>query len=1227
LAVLLLDANRPVSVERLAMALWGDEAPPGAVKTVQMHLSRLRQALGGEDPIETTPAGYRVRVGPEDLDAERFARLDAQGRRHLEAGDPVRAAEVLRDALSLWRGRALADLEFESFAQTAIAHLEEQRLSAVESCLEAELAAGRHAESVGELRQLTDEHPTRERLAAHLMLALYRCGRQGDALEAYAITRRRLIEEIGVEPGPDLQRLHQAILQQESSLAPEPEPEPEPEPASPPDVRRGADRRLVTVLGGRFTGRADPEAMGPLLVTAAREAATIVARHGGSFLTGLDGDIVGIFGVPQSHEDDVLRALRAADELSAHVAAVSASQLLGLTLGIGVDTGEVVAQSSEQAPTLAGEPISVAVGLARQAAEGEVLLTDATRRLAGGMIRAESTAGAWRLQSLVANRPQWLAAPIVGRDRELETVRAVMARAEREPATHLLTVLGDAGVGKTRLAHELATGLDGVTVLSGRCPSYGDTMGLWPLREALTGASGAPSRDAIRELLDDAEDADRIADVVARALDLGDGPPAAAEVPWAFRKLLETMAQRAPVLLIVDDGHWAQPPLLELLDHLVDWLTTSPVLLLCLSRPELLEMRPRWGGGHDRISSLVLCPLGDGEALQLLENHPGGSSIATYERGQILRTAEGNPFFIEQLLAMHLEDPAWHAGGPVPPTVRGLLAARLDRLGPGERELVNRAAVIGREFGSSVILDALDGEARAAANQDLHSLVRRGLIRPQRSPLGGEDRLAFHHVLIRDVAYHSTPKSVRCRLHEELARWLQRRGRDEDDEIIGYHLEQAFGYRRELESFSDGMRRLAVDAGEHLAAASRRAILRGDAQTAARLLQRSVELFEHGARRRPDVLLALGAALMDTGDFQAAEPVLLAALEGARALGDELLEARASIELSNQRLYLDPDVEIEDMLAVAERSIAAFGRAGDDAGLARAWTHVGLLRWGRCECAEAERELERALSYSRRSGRTRDRLDTLDLLARATVLGPRPVDDGIVRCEAIKEQADGDLVVLAVTDTMLAVLEAMRGRIDVARERYRKTRERLGGLGLLFRLAGLEMWIARAELTAGDAARAEAPRAAAPTVLARAPHHARLPTAAAYLARVYFAQDKLDEADAFARVAAERSWTRDIGTQVLWRGTRARLLARSGDGRRAEEHARFAVAQARSTDVIPLHADALTDLAHVLIGRGRHGEALGALDEALVLHERKGNRASADSAAALRAAIHAAAAT
>ena len=240
LAVLLLNANEPVSAERLAVALWGEDVPGAAVKTVQVHVSRLRKALGGGEMLATTPAGYCLHVGPGELDAERFTRMVEDGRRTLECGEAEQASHVLREALTLWRGRPLAELVSEPFAQAEIARLEEQRLGALETRLEADLAAGRHDLVVAELQQLVAEHPTREQLVEHLMLALYRCGRQAEALEAYRDARNVLVEEIGVEPRPQLRDLHDAVLHQDPALDP-----------PPPELPTELDPTAATPLVGR----------------------------------------------------------------------------------------------------------------------------------------------------------------------------------------------------------------------------------------------------------------------------------------------------------------------------------------------------------------------------------------------------------------------------------------------------------------------------------------------------------------------------------------------------------------------------------------------------------------------------------------------------------------------------------------------------------------------------------------------------------------------------------------------------------------------------------------------------------------------------------------------------------------------------------------------------------------------------------------------------------------
>src|SRR6185312_6345350 len=299
------------------------------------------------------------------------------------------------------------------------------------------------------------------------------------------------------------------------------------------------------------------------------------------------------------------------------------------------------------------------------------------------------------------------------------------------------------------------------------------------------------------------------------------------QLPWAVRRLLEVLASQRPLLVVLDDVHWAHDALLDLVDYLVDWLR-APVLLVCSARPELLETRPSWGGGHPQVSSVVLGPLDDAAALRHLEHQLGHRPLSEAQRAQILRTAEGNPLFVEQLLQMSAENGEWDRDAPIPGTIQALLSARLDRLGPGERALIECAAIVGREFWPSAVRELLPVEARSTTDTHLRALVHRGLIRPDRSMLAGEEQLRFHHILIRDVAYRSTPKSTRSELHERLADWLLPRG-EVYDEFVGYHLEQACEYRVQLGSPVHGSSALAGRAADHLAAAGRRALARGDA--------------------------------------------------------------------------------------------------------------------------------------------------------------------------------------------------------------------------------------------------------------------------------------------------------------------------------------------------------------------------------------------------------------
>ncbi len=1237
LAVLALHANEVVSKDRLIDELWGERAPAKAGHTVQVFVSRLRSALGGAgERLLTRPPGYVLELGMDELDSARCEHLYEAGRAALAAGDAAAAAALLGEAQALWRGPPLADFTYEPFAQAAIARLEELRVSCREELIDAGLALGRHAEVVAELEALVREQPFRERPRGQLMLALYRCGRQADALEEFQRARRMLVEQLAVEPSAALRELEQAILRQDESLelpaaaspaatAPAegvgPSHDAQPQ-AGPADVRFDAMvRRTATVLVGKLStaGPADPETARRLMAEARGRAKEIVGRHGGAFVGALGGELVWVFGVPLVREDDVLRALRAAEELRGQLTGWPEPAPHGLIVRIGLATGEVVAETVSD---VFGEPLNRGLGLTQLAEAGEILLADATRQLAAAEIRVEpvTEAGAWRLIDLVRDSVPAvrLEVPMVGRDQELETTVDVFERAASSGEAHLLTVLGDPGIGKSRFARELCGRLaDRATVLTGRCLSYGEGIALWPLREALTQAAGDESHGGLRALLGEAEDADLVADTVAMRFGLIPAQSVAEQVPWAFRRLLEALATAGPLVLVIEDAHWADSELVDLVDYLIDWLK-APVLVLCLARPELLEAKPAWGGGRPRVSSITLAPLGGEDARRLLEAKIGSRQLSPVQTGRIVEAAEGNPLFVEQLLQASAEDPAWDPTAEIPGTIQSVLAARLDRLGPGERAFIERAALIGREFWPNAVFELLPEQARGSAPQHLRSLVHRGLIHPDRSSLAGEDQLRFHHILIRDVAYLSTPKALRSELHERFGEWLTRRPA-RYDEFIGYHFEQAFRYRKELGKSGAGA--LAERAADHFASAGRRAMGRGDANNAIDLLSSAAGLYDAAGVERPDVLVDLGIALDESGAFDRAKQVLLIAQKQAAAAKAEDLRARAEIELSYRRTMVEAGALVQEIEPVAKRAIQVFTSLGDDEGLSRAWRLIADAKWNQCRCAESEELLERALQHAERANDRRARPGILTRLAMVTAMGPRPVEEAIRRCNAILEKAEESVKVIAIVDALLAYLEATQGRVEDARDRWHRSERRLDDVGLSFTRAALHMYPALIELMAGTPERARPAVADAYAFLERAGDRNRLATIAGLLARIDYALRQYDEAERFCRIARDCSAEDDIASQVLWRGTRGKMLARMGDEREAEALADSGVALAANTDLLIPRGDSLCDRAEVLSLLNRPGEAARDLTEAIALYRTKRSRVSAESAQRLLEAL------
>ena len=1248
LAVLALHANEVVSTDRLIDELWGENAPATAVHTVRVFVSRLRSALGGaSERLVTRPPGYVLELGVDELDAARFERLYQAGRAALSAGDPAGAAALLSEADTLWRGPPLADFAYEPFAQATIARLEELRLSCREELIEAQIRLGHHAEVVPELEALVREQPFRERPYGQLMLALYQSGRQSDALATYQHARQTLIDELGIEPGPGLRDLVGLILEQDASIDPKravtsrtpmAAADTQRESAAGDlDVRdiaapapgalaepRDLHRRTSTVLAARLsTGDdIDPERARAVVAEAGRLLEEVVSRYGGGVVSGAArGELLGVFGFPLTHEDDALCALRAADDFRARIASEALPAASKLVARIGVYTGEVVGAGLDD---LYGPPVERALTLASAAAEGEILFSDATRQVAGSAASAEirDDGTTWRLTDLAPQQPALdhaAEAPMLGRERELEDALDTFTRAAREGQAQLLTVVGDAGIGKSRFAHELVRRVDHTaTILGGRCLPYGEGVTYWPLREAITTLAGGETKEAIDRLFTGVPDGGVLADITAACLGLTYGETSSEQVPWAIRRLLEELASTGPLLLLIEDAHWGHDALLDLVDYLVDWVA-APVMIVCLMRPELLDSRPRWRGGDERIHSIVLRPLPDEDAQRLVEHRLGSRELSASTRARILETAEGNPLFVEQLLAIADDDPGIQLDGELPATIQRLLAARLDRLGPAERAFIERAALIGREFPLAAVIALLPPDARPTADEHLRSLVRRGLITPDRSSLAGEEQLRFHHILIQDVAYRSTPKTLRAELHERFADWLAPRG-DMYDEFIGYHLERAFRFRSELGESDATIQALAVRAGEGLAAAGRRAAARGESIAAARLLRSAVEMFDAGGESHPEALLDLGVTLRDSGEFREADGILSQALAQGREHGPPVLVARAEIEVEALHAYVDPTVRIEQAESTAERALEVFKAAGDEAGLARALTQIAEAHWLRCHFEDMERVLTRALAHAEGAG-GRERAIVLRGLTRAVVMGPRPVDEAVERCRMVLEASHGDVILTAIAETMLAVLFAMGGADDKARALSEQSQQRIEQLGLNVLAALQLMYRAFVELVAASPQDISERLARACDLLDGIGERGRLSTLSAVLARLLYLQGRYDLCDRYCRLSSEAAADDDVVSQVLWRGAAGKLLARQEDFASARRLADEAVTLAQQTDFMLLRGDALRDRAETLALAGELEGAIDDLGAATVLFDRKGIVNLAAKARTLRARL------
>ena len=1231
LAYLAIRADEVVATDTLLQELWPGKSP--TTNVVQVAVSRLRKSLGASGAlIETQALGYRFALPSEALDARRFEDILAEGRAALRAGDPMRSASLLRIALGLWRGPALADFLYEPFAQPEIRRLEELRLGAVEERIEADLALGRHAELVGELEALARTHALRERLWGQWMRALYGAGRQAEALAVYHDARRVLVEELGIEPGLELRALEQAVLRQDAMLTAPAAPPPPSPPNAPLEVAPVAGmRKTVTVL---FCGLAsstsldedlDPEIVQTLQARWYETAQSVLERHGGTVERSVGGSVMAVFGVPHVHEDDGLRAVRAAWEIrSALETFASGLQRdfgLMVTSRVGIDTGEVVAEAGDR--LVSGQTVATAARIEQAAQPGEIVLSEGTFRLVGSAVSAEPLARltrsgkerpltGWRLLEVIPDAPairRRLDAPLVGRARELAQLHDAFRRVRGTGELHLFTLLGPAGIGKTRLAQELVARVrEEALVLHGRCLSYGDGITYWPLLEIVREAAGADTREALSTLMDGEADATRVADLLAGAIAADTSAGSAGEVSWAARRLLETLALRKPVLVVLEDIHWAEPTFLDLIEYVADLAQDAPILLLCLTRLELLEDRPAWGGGKVNASTLLLQPLADADSHILLANLnvPSGSEEL---RRRVHAAAEGNPLFAEQIVAALEEEGAPGAEElPLPATIAALLAARLDGLRPAERGLIEAAAVIGKEFEESAVCDLLPPEGAPAVPRVLSDLVRRRFLRSDRSGL------SFRHVLIQQAAYRSIPMPRRADLHERYAGQLEAQSVTrgfEIEEIVGYHLEQAFLARSVVGLAGETTNALGRRAGELLRSAGERAFRRADMPAAANLLGRAARLFGVEDPERTTLLPDFALALFDLGEFDRADDTLTEAVSRARLAGDRGVEWNALVIRTRCRFYIAPNkIAIDEAERNAAHALGIFRELGDDLGLARAWTLLTETHAIQGRAARAAEASDEAARYARGQGSRQEMAWNLGNLGWTMMMGPAPVAESHDRLQDLLEQEQEDRAAFALLLAALAWSSALLGRVDDARAQIAEAERGARELGLKWQGGMQSLLAGYAEMLAGDPAAAEDWFRAAIETLGASGDRWFASLASVDLARAVYEQGRYEEASELANglddaAAVDPEWP----IKVL--GLRAKLRARTGFFGEALVLAGDALAVAEGTDLVTFHVGALLDQAEVLRLANRPADAAAATQAALALSEQKGDLASA----------------
>ncbi|MEU1348681.1 adenylate/guanylate cyclase domain-containing protein [Streptomyces sp. NPDC005795] len=989
------------------------------------------------------------------------------------------------------------------------------------------------------------------------------------------------------------------------------------------------ERRVVTVIfcdlvgSTALSGRLDPETLRTVTLRYFALMRARIEEHGGTVEKFIGDAVMAVFGVPARHEDDARRALAAARGMVTGLDGLNTEldreHGVRLAVRIGVNTGEVVVSVDPAArqALVSGEVVNIGARLEQHAGPGEILIGPATLRAAGPSAVTEPAGSlslkgvdapvpARRLVALHEDDPERVRrfdTPFIGREQELAELRLLLRKLATDPRSHLVTVYGEAGLGKTRLLREWLR--DCPAYGEGRCRPYGETGTLSPLAEAVRQVLAAVGEDAglARLPVHERREAEQALRLLRAGL-LADGTPSPSsdDTLMALACLLDGLSRERPVVLVLDDCHWASAPLLDMADRLLDELDRSAVALVCAARPELLETHPGWGSGRMRSGALMLTPLTPEEAAALAGELV---EVAAHRQGVLegaLDRAEGNPLYLEHLTAMAAEC------DDLPLTVHALLGARIDALPPDERTLLQLAAVLGREFRRGELTELATAEHSAPAESAiglLRGLMRRRLIEPGGRTTAASPVLRFGSGLVQETAYRGMAKKVRARRHEHAARVLVEH--EAGDAAVGSHLARAHRLLTELGIRDDGTDALGARAAGLLTRAGTAALARSDLPWADDLLTQALDLAAAGGPAA-ETARRLGETKVARGEPVRGRELLAGALDTAEHTGDRLGAAHARLALT----ALDP--RHGSAAHVAEAALELFTAAGDDQGIARACVRIAQDCQRRGRHAEAEALLSRALEHAGRADAEPERALALGAVGISLWRGPTPVARAVARCEELLTvHGAGRPTVRATLACPLAVLLALQGRPDEGRELLAEAARLADGLGYAESALFVPLFAAEVEALTGTPERRlalldEAARAGAELGATGA-----LPGIDRERARILL--DRGDPAQALGLPDPQEAGLPPAESADA-DGLRARALALTGEPGAARACADRATAAAGDTDSPVVRGTAALDSAHTLRTLARHGEAARQARTAQRHFAAKGHRLGADRAAA-----------